>query len=118
MARESFHLGRLAVHYKLITVEQLAKALEEQAKADWHQNLGDFLIAKGLITAAHLEKLLEVQKQMLEKQRADEAVRTSASGVFALPPAAGRPAGATRTERGVDRLLEYAVRQEASDLHL
>jgi twitching motility protein PilT len=118
MARESFHLGRLAVHYKLITPEQLAKALEEQAKAEWHQNLGEFLIAKGMITPAHLEKLLEVQQQMLEKQRADEAVRTSASGVFALPPSATRPAGVTRAERDVDRLLDYAVRQEASDLHL
>ncbi len=118
MSRESFHLGRLAVHYKLITPEQLAKALEEQAKSEWDQNLGDFLVAKGLLTPAHVEKLLEVQKQMLEKQRADEAVRNSASGVFQLPPAAARPTGAARVERSVDRLLDYAVRQGASDLHL
>ena len=118
MSRESFHLGRLAVHYKLITPEQLAKALEEQAKSEWNQNLGDFLVAKGLLTPAHVEKLLEVQKQMLEKQRADEAVRNSASGVFQLPPAAARPTGAARVERSVDRLLDYAVRQGASDLHL
>jgi twitching motility protein PilT len=118
MSRESFHLGRLAVHYKLITPEQLAKALEEQAKGEWTQSLGDYLIARGLITPAHLAKLLEVQQQMLDKQRADEALKSSTSGVFQLPPAAARPTGAARVERTVDRLLDYAVRQGASDLHL
>ncbi|MCM2270680.1 MAG: hypothetical protein NDJ75_11305, partial [Thermoanaerobaculia bacterium] len=122
MSRESFHLGRLAVHYKLITQEQLAQALTEQAKGEWSQNLGEFLIAKGLLTPAHVEKLLVVQRQLLDKQAAaDAAAARSATGVFELPAAPLRPSAASApagAARAVDRLLDYAVRQGASDLRL
>jgi len=119
MSRETFHLGRLAVHYKLLTPEQVAKALEEQAKAEFRQNLGDYLVSHGLLTSPQVEKLLEVQRQMLAKQAAaDGAAATSATGMFELPAAVVRPKAPRRAEREVDRLLDYAVRQGASDLRL
>jgi len=119
MSRDHFHLGRLAVHYKLITPEQLKQALEEQAKEEWTFALGDYLVARGLLTQAHVDKLLDVQQQMLAKQEAAEAETSqSASGMFDLPEAPVRPATAARPSRSVDKLLDYAVRQGASDLRL
>jgi type II secretory ATPase GspE/PulE/Tfp pilus assembly ATPase PilB-like protein len=119
MSRDTFHLGRLAVHYKLITPEQLSRALEEQAKGEFQQSLGDYLVAKGLLTPAHVEKLLGIQQQMLAKQAAaDAAATSSATGMFDLPAATVRPSGPAPTARAVDRLLDYAVRQGASDLRL
>jgi len=119
MSRESIHLGRLAVHYKLITPEQLAKALEEQAKGEFQQSLGDFLVARGLLTPTHVAKLLEVQRQLVAQQAAaDAAAAKSATGAFDLPAAPVRPSGPAPAARAVDRLLDYAVRQGASDLRL
>jgi len=119
MSQETYHLGRLAVHYKLITAEQLQQALEEQAKGEWSRTLGDYLVEKGLLSTVNLQKLLAVQKQLVEKKAAaDAAAATSASGVFSLPPAEARPEAGRRHERSVDHLLDYAVRQGASDLRI
>jgi len=121
MSHETFHLGRLAVHYKLITPEQLQKALEEQAKGEWSQTLGEYLVGEGLLKPEHVQKLLAVQKQLAARQAASEAATAgtvSASGVFALPHAAERPESGQKFERQVDQLLDYAVRQGASDLRL
>jgi twitching motility protein PilT len=120
MSQEPYLLGRLAVHYKLIDKDQLAQVLHEQAKAQWQKSLGETLVEKGLLTRAQLDKLLEVQQQMQEKQAAaNAATAVSASGMFSLPEAVVRPAaGAKRSERGIDRLLDYTVRQQASDLRI
>jgi len=120
MSQEPYLLGRLAVHYKLVTKDQVAEILREQAKGEWKQSIGDAMVARGLITQAQLAKLLEVQKQMKEKQAAaSQASAMSASGMFQLPSAVVRPrAAAQAVERAVDKLLDYAVRQEASDLRL
>jgi twitching motility protein PilT len=120
VSQDPYLLGRLAVHYKLVTKDQLQEVLREQAKGEFQKSLGDYLVERGLIQQHQLDKLLEVQRSMYEKQAAQaSAVSTSASGIFQLPPAATRPAAAAkRPERAVDRLLDYAVRSAASDLRL
>jgi twitching motility protein PilT len=126
MASESSLLGRLAVHYKLITADQLAEATRAQEREGHVRNLGTVLVDLRLLTPVQLAKLLQVQKQLVEQQaaRAEEIAPT---------PAASAPVGAatvqpvtTETppdllgggEKKVDRLLEFAVRARASDIHL
>jgi twitching motility protein PilT len=120
MSQDPYLLGRLAVHYKLVTQDQVADLLRAQSKSEFQTSLGDLMVESGLVQPAQLEKLLAVQKQMIEKQAvAHQAVTVgSATGIFSLPAAAGRPAITKRAERAVDRLLDYAVRQGASDLRL
>jgi hypothetical protein len=67
-------LGRIAVHLKLITVQQLAEATRRQGQAGTEKRLGEILVETGMLTQAQLEKVLTVRQQMLAKQRAKAAV--------------------------------------------
>src|SRR5262245_31648673 len=67
-------LGRIAVHLKFITVEQLAEATRLQGQAGNEKRLGEILVERGMRTAAQLEKVLGARQQMLTKHRAKEAV--------------------------------------------
>jgi twitching motility protein PilT len=82
-------LGRLAVHLKMITMEQLAEALRAQGKAGEERNLGAVLRELGFINQAQTEKLLAAQKQVLAQQQ-----KGAAQGAQAPPAAAPRPAAA------------------------
>ncbi len=115
--------GRLAVHYKLVTPDQLAEATRQQARDGHQRPLGDYLVEMGLLTAAHIEKLLAVQREIAAKQVAAPAAAPppSAAPARAQPrrdsPAA-TPTVPPRSARRVDRILEFAYGQGASDLHL
>jgi twitching motility protein PilT len=123
--------GHLAVHYKLVTPDQLAEATRRQAKDEHSRPLGEYLVEMGLVTPAHVAKLLEVQRGVLAKQAAERAAGAPAppappapttpapapasSPAVVAAPGLGRAAGPARR---VDRLLELAFREGASDLHL
>lgn len=92
-------LGRLAVHLKMITLDQLAEATRAQAVARDDAPLGEILVGRGLLTRAQLAKLVAAQRQVVARQRAKlEADRAAAQGGAAgateepSPPAAGGPA--------------------------
>ncbi len=88
-------LGRIAVHLKLISVEQLAEATRIQSNAGGEKRLGEILVERGLLTQAQLEVVLRARQQMINKQRAKEAAAQ------ALPePEAG---AATATVKSADR---------------
>ncbi len=109
--------GRLAVHYKLVTADQLAEATRRQARDGHQRPLGDYLVEMGLLTPAHVEKLLAVQREVAAQQAAAAAPASAAPAP--APPRPARPAApAAPGEKRVDRLLELAFRQGASDLHL
>ncbi len=121
MSEDLHLLGRLAVHYKLLTSEQLAETTRAQARSSEPRPLGELWIDAGWMTRAQLEKLLAVQREVLAKQ----------SGQAAAPLIAPRPASApvdleqtatgeisTRGGKRIDRILEYAVSQRASDIHI
>src|SRR5215472_569862 len=76
-------IGRLAVHYKLITLDQLAEVTREQGRQGGSKLLGDLLVEKGLLRPPQLAQLLKVQAQVLAKQRAEAAAKT--------PPGEGAP---------------------------
>jgi len=99
MATQNVLLGRLAVHYKLVTIEQLDAVMAELGRTADGKRLGEALVAKGLLRPAQLDQLLQVQRQVLEKQRADAAAKTGSAGAAAPPaprPAEAQPAAAAR----------------------
>lgn len=109
--------GRLAVHYKLVSPDQLAEATRRQAKDEEPRPLGDYLVEMGLLTRAHVEKLLAVQRDLAAKQAAATAA-APAPVPAAAPRAAAPPPEPAGPGRRIDRILDFAFRQGASDLHL
>src|SRR5262245_13485464 len=75
-------LGRLAVHLKMIRMDQLAEAIRAQGRAGEDAKLGEILVARGFIDRAQLAKLIAAQQQVIAKHKAKAA------------PAAARPASA------------------------
>ncbi len=117
--------GHLAVHYKLVTADQLAEATRRQAKDESPRPLGDYLIDMGLMTQAHVDKLLAVQREVVARQAAARAAGPAAPAAVAAPLTGALAVAAeppvppvAPPARRVDRLLEYAWRHGASDLHL
>src|SRR5262249_61820475 len=56
-------LGRIAVHAKLISSEQLNEATLAQGRSGGRMRLGEILVDKGFVTPAQLEKLVAAQPQ-------------------------------------------------------
>jgi len=110
--------GHLAIHYKLVTADQLAEATRRQGKDERPRPLGEYLVEMGLLTPAHVEKLLAVQRDLVAKQAAARAAGAPPAAPEAPPPAPVAPAVPPAATRRIDRILEYAFRQGASDLHL
>jgi twitching motility protein PilT len=122
VSQETGLFGKLAVHYKLVTPDQLAEAIRRQAKEEWKRPLGDMLVEAGFLSRENLEKLLAIQKEMQAKQAATAAAAEPSqamthTGGFSRA-AIAEALKPQRVERKVDRLLEFAVRQGASDLRI
>jgi twitching motility protein PilT len=125
MSGEKNLLGRLAIHYKLLTPEQLAQTTLAQSRDQSPKPLGEYWIQAGLVSRAQLDKLLAVQKDVLAKQAAEaeptpptppSAAAAAASAVDLEETAAGQIS--TRVGKRIDRILAYAVSQQASDVHI
>ena len=141
-------LGRIAVHTKLISQDQLNQATETQGRGGGRQRLGEILVEKDFINPAQLQKLLAAQKQVLAKQAAQRVAKTVAAvlpepeaGATAAtaPQPAPSPAAATAAARSeatpsarrgpaltgdpqarqtLHTILREAVAAGASDIHL
>jgi twitching motility protein PilT len=85
--------GRIALHYKLVTREQLVEASQLQAREGHSRRLGEVLVAQGYLNARQLEQLLAAQRQYVEKQQAQAAAPAPAP-----PPAQPAPAPVLVTE--------------------
>ncbi|MBW2715968.1 MAG: hypothetical protein JRD03_07820, partial [Deltaproteobacteria bacterium] len=79
-------LGRLAVHNKMISMDQLTESTEEQGRRNGQSNLGEILVEKGFITTEQLAKLLDAQKQMVVRQRASQAASAAAPDLETKSP--------------------------------
>jgi len=109
--------GRIALHYKLVTREQLVAAAEWQAREGSARRLGEILVERGFLTPQQLEQLLAVQREYVAKQQAQTAAAVAAPE----PAAPGTPAlrdFALDAPRGLDRLLAHTLQSGASDLHV
>jgi twitching motility protein PilT len=121
MSAELNLLGHLAVHYKLLTAEQLAETTRAQARSAAPRPLGELWIDAGWITRAQLEKLLAVQREVIARQNAQIAEpliapRPASSALDLEQTATGQVSA--RSGHRIDRILEYAVSQRASDVHI
>ncbi len=87
-------LGRLAVHYKLMNMDQLAEATREQARRGGGTSLGELLLELGFLQPSQLQQLVVVQKDVLARQAASntsppmEAAADLATAPKANPAAA------------------------------
>ena len=72
-------LGRIAVHTKMLSAEQLNQATEIQGRSGGSHRLGDIFVEKGFITPAQLQKLLVAQKQVLARQATERVAQTLAA---------------------------------------
>ncbi len=81
-------LGRLAIQLKLVSKEQLGSALQNASGTGG--KLGDVMVEMGLINRAQLQKLEQVQKDVIAKHRAKKAAEAGAAAQ-AAPPAAPKP---------------------------
>jgi twitching motility protein PilT len=95
-------LGRLAVHLKMISMDQLAEAIRAQGRAGEEAKLGEIMVECGFIDRAQLAKLIAAQQQVIAKQKAAK----SAAPAAAAPPA--RPAAPRPTPAPAPRAAEAA----------
>jgi twitching motility protein PilT len=119
-------LGRLAVHYGLLSMDQLAEATREQGRRGGAANLGQILLDLGLLQPSQLQQLVAVQKEVLSRRSAPEAGRAAPGPAQAAKPtpstteerpaATSHPASGSRT--AIEELLREAVRLGASDVHV
>lgn len=110
-------LGRLALHYKLLTQEQLTLALEAQQREGGDHRLGEYFVSLGFMSEAQFAQLLKAQEKYLAKMAAEaqaEQARPSPAPVVIPVANASRLDG----ESVARILLETAVSQRASDVHV
>jgi len=124
-------LGRLAVHHKLVTVEQVIECMAEQRTGAGSPPIGEILVQKGYLSPQRLQQLLEAQKRMLDRHRGSGRAPLRAAPTPAVEPdaaAASSPAASTpvasegpprsRDVSALDQMLRDAVAKGASDVHL
>jgi twitching motility protein PilT len=145
-ASDDVLFGRIALHYKLVTREQLLEASELQAQRGGQLRLGEILVDKGYLKPQQVAQILAVQRDYVAKQQASAAaapaldvqpmpalaVQTmpalggpamtapapAPAAVGPAPAAPPRPAFDLEAPRALDRLLEHALSVGASDLHV
>jgi twitching motility protein PilT len=99
LAEDDVLFGRIALHYKLVTQDQLTDVAAQQIREGGERRLPDLLVERGILTARHVQQVLTVQQEYVAKR--------------APQPMAWRSA-----ERRLDALLEFALERNASDIHV
>jgi len=84
-------LGRLAVHLKMISMDQLAEAVRAQGRAGEDAKLGEILVAHRFIDRGQLAKLVAAQQQVIAKQKAKAAPAAARPAPTPVAPAPTRP---------------------------
>ena len=136
--------GRLAVHRRLITMEQLQTATAEAAQSKSRRPLAQILIELGFLSVDQRDDLLRRQQEVLDRRAKDDAERAAAVPLPARVPAVpiavvferapslslsvevvdevrAKSNGADAAERARGWLISVlgaAVAQQASDIHI
>jgi twitching motility protein PilT len=143
LGQDELLFGRIALHYKLVSQDQLNAATTEWNQEGGLRGLGEILLDRGVLNVRQLEQLRSVQRDYIAKQRAQQGQPGTPAAAPAPPappapptpptppitapeppvPAPAAPATTSaapwrQTERRLDALLTYTVQQKASDLHL
>ncbi len=101
--------GRIALHYRLITHEQLSEATRIQSREGGTRPLGQILVDQGWITDARRKQLLDIQQQYLDKNQGPSlpgqtAPRPEPPAASPAPAAATVAAAASPPEPGGELL--------------
>ncbi|MEZ4280714.1 MAG: type IV pilus twitching motility protein PilT [Myxococcota bacterium] len=104
-------VGRLAIQLKMLTPAEVSRAMAE-SESSGNPRLAQVMLSMGLLDRDQIAKLQQVQKDLVEKQRArmgggDAPERPAASTAAARPPAAARPANE------IHRVAEHAAKAAA-----
>jgi twitching motility protein PilT len=106
-------IGRIGIHLRLITPEQLAEATRFQGRpGNEGKLLGEILVELGYLSREQVQKMLTLQRAATTSPPAPP--RKSTTRPRALPS----PTTAPQPEIPLDRILALAVRIGASDVHL
>jgi twitching motility protein PilT len=109
LSQDDILFGRIALHYKLVTQDQLVAVTNQLTQSATGNALWETLVNQGILTQAQADQLLTVQREYVARQVAETAA--------AAPPPA--PAfSLTDGPRPLERLLEYAATRGASDIHV
>ncbi len=103
--------GRIALHLKLITQDQLRQAVEVHGRYGNTKRVGDILVELGSMEQAQVKQVLDFQRQHEEKLQAKSG---AAIGRIALEKVAVPAA----SPRKIEQALIAAARYGASDLHV
>jgi twitching motility protein PilT len=130
-ASDDLLFGRIALHYKLVTREQLLAASQLQTSRGGQLGLAEILVDQGVLQPQQVAQILAVQRDYVTRQRAQaEAAPAAALEPQPMPAlevqpmpalavaAPPRPALDLEAPRALDRLLERALEIGASDLHV
>jgi twitching motility protein PilT len=130
MGQDEVLFGRIALHYKLVSQDQLAEATSAWSQEGGLRGLGEILVERGVLNLRQLEQLRGVQRDYLAKELAKQKAQqpgqpapaaAPASETQPAPPPAPAPGvqtGWRQAARRLDALLTIAVGQRVSDLHL
>src|SRR4051812_20827249 len=77
-AAEDLLFGRIALHYKLVTREQVLEATQIQTSEGGQRHLGEILVARGVLNPRQVEQILAVQRDYVAKQQAPAAPEPAA----------------------------------------
>src|SRR5436305_3926606 len=69
-AAEDLLFGRIALHYKLVTREQVLEATQIQTNEGGGRPLSEILTERGILTPRQVEQILAVQRDYVAKQQA------------------------------------------------
>ncbi len=124
-APEASLLGRIAIHYKLVTPEQLQEAIAKQTAMQAPKDkLGEIMLAMNFISQEQLTWLLNAQAQMAKRASAQPAPAAAAAEQPAAQPQ-GYVAPVARTQTvaldqlpKLEAILTRAVEAKASDVHV
>jgi len=125
-------LGRLALHYKLLTREQIGEAMRQRQAAGSTLALGEYLVVAGLLDRPTLQRLEMAREELLRRQ--GQASPAPSAAPSATPPAPPTPAVAPAVSPSpagpaegilgyrpgitLGELLAAAAAAGASDLHV
>ncbi|MFP5288306.1 MAG: type IV pilus twitching motility protein PilT, partial [Thermoanaerobaculia bacterium] len=121
MGQDEVLFGRIALHYKLVSQDQLADATSAWSQEGGLRGLGEILVERGVLNLRQLEQLRAVQRDYLAKQKAQQQGQPAPPAPAPQPapaPPPARQSGWREATRRLDALLTIAVGQRASDLHL
>ena len=104
-------VGRLAIQLKMLTPQEVARAMAE-SESTGNPRLAQVMLQMGMLDREQVAKLQQVQKDLVEKQRARTAGETPESAASPVPTPA--PAGTPqRRANEVHRAAEHAAKAAA-----